>query len=96
MLNTTGTVLLGPETRVKDPLYAGFTIFQDRDQVVDPPTFSPTAYGAAQTLAARSRFDEQFNVNGESFDVVRRETATTASAICPGNVISIGTAPNER
>ena len=80
MLNTTGTVTLGPETRVKDPLYAGFTIFQDRSQVVDPPTFTPTNYTPVPTLAAAvTSTASTFDVNGNP------------SAIYPGNVISVGT-----
>ncbi len=77
-INTTGTVTLGPQTLDQDPLYAGFTIFEDRSQVVDPPTFNPTAYGAAQSLASSiTATDVTFKVNG------------TTPTIYPGNVISI-------
>jgi uncharacterized membrane protein len=79
-INTTGTVTLGPQTLDQDPLYAGFTIFEDRGQVVDPPTFNPTAYNPAQALASPgiTSSDSFFTVNG------------TSGTIYPGNVISIG------
>jgi hypothetical protein len=82
-INTTGTVTLGPQTLDQDPLYAGFTIFEDRAQVVDPATFTPTAYAAGQSLSAGiSSSATTFNVTG------------TSPTIYPGNVISIGTSPN--
>jgi sorbitol-specific phosphotransferase system component IIA len=81
-INTTGTVTLGPQTLDQDPLYAGFTIFGDRGQVVDPPTFKASAYNPAQTLTASiSSSDTFFNVSG-----------TTTQAIYPGNVICFGAA----
>jgi hypothetical protein len=77
-INTTGTVTLGPQTLDQDPLYAGFTIFEDRAQVVDPATFTPTAYGNPQSLSAGiSSSATTFNVTG------------TSPTIYPGNVISI-------
>jgi len=51
-LNTAGTVTLGPQTLDQDPLYAGFTIFEDRAQVVDPPTCTPIAYNPVQSLTS--------------------------------------------
>jgi uncharacterized membrane protein len=77
-INTTGTVTLGPQTLDQDPLYAGFTIFEDRAQVVDPATFTPTAYAPVQSLASGiTSSDVFFTVNG------------TSGTIYPGNVISV-------
>lgn len=78
-INTTGTVTLGPQTLDQDSLYAGFTIFEDRGQVVDPPTFTPVAYAPAQSLASGiTSSDVFFTVSG------------TSGTIYPGNVISVG------
>jgi hypothetical protein len=79
-INTTGTVTLGPQTLDQDPLYAGFTIFEDRAQVVDPATFTPIAYNPAQSLAASiGATDPTFNTTGAT------------PTVYPGNVISVGT-----
>jgi hypothetical protein len=95
-LNTTGTVTLGPQTRVKDALYAGFTIFQDRGQVVDRAILSPTSYGAVQTLASTiDASTPTFNVTGNTSFTCNTSHGPVVSTICPGNAISIGTAPND-
>jgi len=80
-INTTGTVTLGPQTISQDPFYAGFTIIEDRAQVVDPPAFTQTAFTPAQTLAAPgiSSTATTFAVNG-----------TATQGIYPGNVICLG------
>jgi hypothetical protein len=80
-INTTGTVTLGPQTKDEDPLYAGFTIFGDRAQVVDPPTFKALAYNPVQSLAANiGANDPTFNTTGAT------------PTIYPGNVICLGAA----
>ena len=82
LINTAGLITLGPQTRDQDALYAGFTIFVDRNQVVDPPTFTPTAYNPAQQLSAPiSATDQVFTVNGT--------TSQAVPTIGAGNVIVI-------
>jgi hypothetical protein len=78
-INTTGTVTLGPQTVNQDPLYSGFTIWEDRNLAVDPVNWgTPTAFGNAQKLSAGiSPFDEVFDVTG------------TSPTVYPGNVIQI-------
>jgi hypothetical protein len=92
-LNTSGSVTLGPQTPTQDPLYAGFTIWEDRNQVVVPPSsFTASNYGQLQTLTADiSSSDEVFDVTGTSGSIAACSAVNnTPNCIRAGNLIQIG------
>jgi len=87
-LNTTGTIVLGPQP--SNQPYGGFVIWEDRSQVVDPVAWgnNPAAHTTPQFLtSAISDSDVVLHVTGG---------ATPAGRINPGNVISALSASSQQ
>jgi Flp pilus assembly protein TadG len=93
-LNTGGSVTLGPQTVAQDPLYAGFTIWEDRNQVVVPPSsFTPSSYGQKYQLASNITADNRvFDVTPTAGASCSTQTAANQAPACiaAGNLIQIG------